>query len=63
MLQLTFPVKYKLGQEMNLGIEAIGLNNFTSGTSKVFVEKISGDRIWLMDYDADLGYVCKIVEE
>jgi len=63
VLQLTFPVKYKLGQEMNLGIEAIGLSNFTSGTSKVFVEKISGDRIWLMDYDADLGYVCKIVEE
>lgn len=63
VLQLIFPAKFKLGQEISLNIEAIGLNNFTNGTSKVFVEKVSGDRIWLMDYDADLGYVCKIVEE
>lgn len=63
VLQLFFPVKFKVGQELTLTTEAIGLTNFTSGTSKVFVEKVSDGLIWLMDYDADQGYVCKIVEE
>ncbi len=63
VLQLNFPIKYKLGQEVELTTEAIGLADFTSGTSKVFVEKVSGNTIWLMDYAADLGYVCKITED
>jgi len=63
VLQLFFPVKFKVGQELSLTTEAIGLTDFTSGTSKVFVEKVSDGMIWLMDYAADQGYVCKIVED
>ena len=63
VLQLLFPAKYKLGQELTLTTETIGLSDFTSGTSKVFVEKVADGVIWLMDYEADLGYVCKITED
>lgn len=60
VLQLRFPKKYKLGQEVTLTTETVGLNDLKEGSSSVFVEKLDGDKIWLMDYAADLGYVCRI---
>lgn len=63
VLQLFFPAKFKVGQELSLSTEAIGVEGFTSGTSKVFVEKVSNGLIWLMDYTMDQGYVCKVVED
>lgn len=63
VLQLFFPSKFKVGQELSLTTEVIGVDALTSGTSKVFVEKVSDGLIWLMDYSADQGYVCKIVED
>lgn len=57
---LRFPKKYKLGQELTLTSETIGLSDVAEGSSTVFVEKVEGDKIWLMDYAADLGYICRI---
>ena len=63
VLRFRYPKKYKLGQELTLNTETIGLTGIVEGESKVFVEKIQNGKIWLMDYDADLGYVFQISEE
>lgn len=63
VLMLRFPAKYKLGQELELTTETVGRSDFSSGSSKVFVEKVSDGFIWLMDYAADMGYVCRITED
>lgn len=63
VLKLRFPVKYKLGQELQLTTNVIGVKGITEGESKVFVEKLDGGMIWLMDYESDLGYVLYLVEE
>ncbi len=63
VLLLRFPLRYKLGQELTLTTETVGLSGIASGESKVFVEKAENGVLWLMDYENNLGYVCKIAEE
>ena len=63
VLLLRYPARYKLGQELSLVTETIGTDVLPSGSSKVFVEKVADGYIWLMDYEADRGYVLKITED
>jgi len=62
-LLFSFPHNMKNGQEITLTTSVIGLSQFTDGTSQVIVEKISGDKLWLMDYEAQKGYVLRITED
>lgn len=56
-LQFRFPKNFKLGEGIELSTQSIGVDALPDGTSTVFVEKIENDKVWLMDYANDRGYV------
>lgn len=53
----------KPGMEVSLNADVYNTSNFQRGESKVFVEKVSDEMVWLMDYTGNLGYVFKLAQE
>lgn len=58
VLSLSYPSEVKQGAVIDLNISQIGLaGSISDGDKSVTVEKVGKDRLWAMDYSANLGYV------
>lgn len=58
VVTIRLPIRVKTGMELSLELSSTGAT-VSDTEAKVFVEKMSGDTLWLMDYAANTGYVVK----
>lgn len=58
VLSFSYPSEVKQGSVIEVNISQIGLGgSISDGDKSVTVEKVGNDRLWAMDYSANLGYV------
>lgn len=52
-----YPAKVKAGQVVGLSLDASGVSAYSPADISVTIEKVGQDKLWLMDYPNNMGYV------
>lgn len=61
IVKFSVPVStYKNGQKISMKTSSLGDSRFTDGTVDTFLEKQSADKLWLLNYDTNTGYIIPI---